>query len=196
MTLEVLVANNTPYLSVAAYKARAGIEGSDQDEMLMDLLEASQALIDFYVGRNLNVETVRESWALEMPRHSVTLSKWPVTGTPLIYKYNNALQSNFLPEIDVRSGILRGVGQWSNSFFGMGIWSIEYQGGYTVIPASVKLAMASLVKFIQTQDRRRLGVRSERIEGVQAVTYLDEDKMGAFPLPPLVKTLLQPFRDR
>lgn len=197
--LEVITPGTEIYATLAEFKTFYGITGTDQDVYYTSLLETASGIISDYCGRPLCSEEVRETLRVEQMAKSFVLERWPISATPVVtFGLADESVATSLYEVDVRSGILRGLAYGRYINFGSGVWKITYSGGFVSIPQRVKEATFRLMKDGTDLGKLRAGLKSRRIEGVVSETFFDPDKMDNMEgyIPRNVRNLLTRYAER
>jgi hypothetical protein len=195
--LEVLTPGSEIYTSLAEFKAFAGIVDNSQDAYWSGQIASACIIVSEHCGRPLCSEGVRETLRLGEALNTIVLQRWPVSVTPTVtFGPDNTPVSSSLYEVDVRAGIIRGVGQAGTYVpFDAGVWKITYSGGYITIPSAVKQAVWQLAREGDALGKIKAGLKSRRIEGAVAESYFDPDKLTD-ELPVGVKMLLRRYAER
>lgn len=188
-------------ISIAEYKVWAGITGTAQDALLTVLVDAVSMEVRRWCDRNLTngfesaTRTERYDGTNEQ---TIQLIEWPITSITSVkvytaggdvetldsdtYRVNG--DSGVLSRIDPRLGRypVTAFGTVNATFsvqpwFEQGFDNIEvvYVGGYSTIPADLKMACYRLTDLAYAARSRNFGVQSESLGGY-SYTNMDPAK--------------------
>lgn len=178
-------------ISIAEYKVWAGISGTAQDALLTVLVDAVSMEVRRWCDRNLTngfesaTRTERYDGTNEQ---TIQLIEWPITSITSVSIYSaggdyDTLEtdtyrvngdSGVLSRIDPRLGRypVTAFGTVNATFscqpwFEQGFDNIEvvYVGGYSTIPADLKMACYRLTDLAYAARGRNMGVQSESLGG-------------------------------
>lgn len=197
--LEVLIPGTEVYGTLNEFKAFYGITDASLDVYYTGQLETASGIVSDYCGRPLCSEGVRETLRPTSGLSAIVLERWPITVTPVVtYGAGNTIVASTLYEVDVRSGVLRGLSDGQYVGFDPGVWKITYSGGFVTIPARVKEATFRLMKDITDLGKLRAGLKTRRIEGVVTESFFDADKLDNLDgyIPKNIRNLLTRYVER
>lgn len=196
--------------TVADIKLYAGITGSTSDALLATLLESAEASLRQYCsrpdgwaraahtetldGRGVNTLLVRNTPVAASPAPAVAILHGTTSTTAGTTSYRYEAATGEFRYIggeswgwdDADSHYQRG---WPSGFQNI---TIEYTGGYAVIPADLAHAAIDMTLYLYHRRQRDLGLQSEAL-GAYSYTLAGPAE-GDRGLPLEVRTLVDPYR--
>ena len=117
------------WISLADAKVRLGVTGTAQDIEVQAAIDAALEIIEVYLDRKLLYEVDQELF-YDVQGHTISLRRYPVNSI--------TLSSRAFKKLDKQKGLIH---------FNGGILehevTVDYEGGYQVIPAPILLALLS-----------------------------------------------------
>ncbi|HEV7455917.1 MAG TPA: hypothetical protein VGN96_04010 [Roseococcus sp.] len=182
-------------------KADLGLAGTfDQDPWLASEIIAASATIARHCDRVWGRATVQETFrAVGHDREALLLSRCPVVAVASVLVDGTALAPEGF-EVDAEAGILYRLDGDERRGWRARAVVVTYTAGYLLpgqagrdLPADVERAARLLVTAAYEARGRDPMLRSESVQGVGAVSYLDP-RAGAEDMPPQAAALLSPYR--
>ncbi|HEV7458228.1 MAG TPA: hypothetical protein VGN96_15765 [Roseococcus sp.] len=211
MALVVLTAATVRELTtLAAVKARLDVHGFEDDPFLNAEIKRQTGVALSYLrvqeaqdgSRTLARETLREDVWPEPGTHRIRLSRTPVAAVVSVIEAGATLSADDFA-IDAPSGVLRRLSADAPRCWQGAKVVVEYEAGWLLpgvasplapnLPAEIETAVIEMVKAAREARGRDPMLRSESVQGVGAVSYLDPAR-GAEDMPPQAAALLAPYR--
>jgi hypothetical protein len=125
-------------VTVAEVKALGRVQGSNQDTLFQDLIDAAESFVEAYCDISLTSETVSEN--LDGGSYYIYPSRKPLTAVTTLFEEGEEVDSaDFGFE---EFGIYQGTElPWTA---GKQIFATTYIGGYSDVPAGLKLAIRQM----------------------------------------------------
>jgi hypothetical protein len=125
----------------------------------------------------------------------IALGKYPVCGVDSV-TVDGVLLSETDYICDQVSGLLYRVRNGRRSAWQAGHVYVEYEAGFSPIPATVSRACIDLVRLLRSKSSRDPLLRSLEIPEVITESYWVGDLRGGEGLPADIRTMLERFRVR
>lgn len=201
---------NTPALTkdlttIERLKAELSIADTASDTLLANLIREASDTINSFCRRpeGFGVETVTETFWLATSGHDDPLTRGPEAlilsrdlnpAVASVTEDGTALTANtgFILDGSVLRRLSAGVTRrWAARQV-----VVAYSAGFVLLdglPFDVERVALDLIGTMWAQRGRDFGIRSESVDGVASVSYLDP-RAGAGGLPPHIADRLQPWR--
>ncbi len=209
MTLIVLTAASDRNLTtLAAVKARLGIDSLDEDPFLQAEIARQSAVVQEHLGivfaqdgtRTMARETLQETFRATRPQRFLRTARRPVSAVASVVE-NEITLDPAAYEFDARAGVLSRLYEgWPSAWCGRSI-VVTYTAGWVLpgaaganLPSEIETAVIEMVKAAREARFRDPMVRSESSAQVGSVSYLDP-RAGMEAMPPQAAALLAPYMD-
>lgn len=185
-------ADSYDLVSLAGAKAALNVTGSSEDAKIAAWIEQASAAISTYCGRVFAVETVRETIRHNIMTTSLVLARFPIVEVHSVVEGTTTLTDDDY-EVDAASGIVDRLFGKRSACWSPEAISIEYEAGFTSIPADLQRACIVFLTHIQSNAGRDMTLRSSATTDILSESWFEPSSDA---LPPEVASLAEPYRAR
>jgi hypothetical protein len=170
--------NSNTFIVVADVKEELGIEGTDDDDFIINLINRVTDYIDRYCKRTFNADDYSDEMHSGDDTNYLLPRYWPINSIVRIQHRKTTLNTDSWSTIDSKYYHIEGHNKevvFKTGIFTQGVnnYRISYNGGYSTIPEDLKMACIQIVKKF-FNDRKGSHLKSESL-GEYSYTRFDKD---------------------